>query len=407
MKTEKLKIGITLGLQSNTESIWTNGIKQNVLMMVHLLRNSKKNYEVCILNTFDVDFTQRPSYLEGTDVYNFNEKYMDMDLIIVMGAQVHEDRLKKFRESGENKKVVSYKCGNNYILALEEILFKDGSMSGEYEQEIDELWYIPQQDETNRGFYRTLHRAKSIIVPFVWHQKFLYENVVAIQKGYNSGHYKKDWKYNREKENKIIGIMEPNLNMVKFSLIPAMIVEECYRTEVGKKFIESLRITNAEKLKSNKKFMSFIKTFDLFKDKKVSGESRYQTAYLLTQHIDILICHQILNPLNYLYLDVAYLGYPVLHNAYMCKDLGYYYENSDTKDGAEKLSWILENHDKNIESYNERNDKVLQRYHADNPKLVLQYDKLIEGLYKGGNEKTTYNYKTNSLKWDKIKSQTN
>ena len=38
-KTKNLKIGITLGLQSNTESIWTNGIKQNVLMLVHLLKN--------------------------------------------------------------------------------------------------------------------------------------------------------------------------------------------------------------------------------------------------------------------------------------------------------------------------------------------------------------------------------
>jgi hypothetical protein len=29
---------------------------------------------------------------------------MDMDLIIVMGAQVFDSQLKKFRESGENKK---------------------------------------------------------------------------------------------------------------------------------------------------------------------------------------------------------------------------------------------------------------------------------------------------------------
>ena len=38
--TEKIKIGITLGLKDNKESIWTNGIKQNVLMMIHMLKNS-------------------------------------------------------------------------------------------------------------------------------------------------------------------------------------------------------------------------------------------------------------------------------------------------------------------------------------------------------------------------------
>jgi hypothetical protein len=60
-----MKIGITLGLKDNKESIWTNGIKQNVLMLVHLLKNSKKNYEVYILNSMNVDFTERPSYLNG------------------------------------------------------------------------------------------------------------------------------------------------------------------------------------------------------------------------------------------------------------------------------------------------------------------------------------------------------
>lgn len=84
---KNLKIGITLGLQSNTESIWTNGMKQNVLMFVHLLKQSKNNYEVFILNTFDVDFSEkRPSYLDGIDIYNFKEKFMDMDLIVMMGV---------------------------------------------------------------------------------------------------------------------------------------------------------------------------------------------------------------------------------------------------------------------------------------------------------------------------------
>jgi hypothetical protein len=103
--------------------------------------------------------------------------------------------------------------------------------------------------------------------------------------------------------------------------------------------------------------MSIIQTFDLFKEGKISAESRYQTAYMLTQHLDVLICHQLLNPLNYLYLDAAYLGYPVLHNAPMCKDLGYYYEGSDTVEASKILNYILTEHDKNIDEYNEKNDK--------------------------------------------------
>jgi len=393
---KNLKIGITLGLQSNTESIWTNGMKQNVLMFVHLLKKSKQEYEVYILNTFDVDFsTQRPSYLEGIDIYNFKEKFMEMDLIVMMGAQVYDEDIKKFKEN-KNKRFIGYKCGNNYVIHMENVLFRENKPKYfEYESTFDELWYIPQQDDTNNGFFSTLYRTNAFIVPFIWHNKFLHEAVIGIEQGFKSGKYKKGYKYDPTKEKKVIGIMEPNINIVKYGLIPTMIAEESYRTEIGKNKIDKVMISNGEKLKTNHEFMSILKTFDLHKDKKITAESRYQTDFILTQYFDIVISHQILNPLNYLYLDAAYLGYPVLHNATLCKDLGYYYENGDTKQGAKMLNYILTEHDNNILEYHKKNDLVLQRYYADNEELIETYDKLIYNLFNGGNKNLIYNPDTN------------
>jgi hypothetical protein len=393
---KNLKIGITLGLQSNTESIWTNGMKQNVLMFVHLLKQSKNNYEVFILNTFDVDFSEkRPSYLDGIDVYNFKEKFMDMDLIVMMGAQVYDEDIKKFKEN-KNKRFIGYKCGNNYVIHMENVLFRENKPKYfEYESTFDELWYIPQQHDTNNGFFSTLYRTNAFIVPFIWHNKFLHEAVIGIEQGFKNGKYKKGYKYDPTKEKKVIGIMEPNINIVKYGLIPTMIAEESYRTEIGKNKIDKVMISNGEKLKTNHEFMSILKTFDLHKDKKITAESRYQTAFILTQYFDIVISHQILNPLNYLYLDAAYLGYPVLHNATLCKDLGYYYENGDTKQGAKMLNYILTEHDNNIVEYHKKNDLVLQRYYADNEELIETYDKLIYNLFNGGNKDLIYNPDTN------------
>ena len=393
---KNLKIGITLGLQSNTESIWTNGMKQNVLMFVHLLKQSKNDYQVCILNTIDVDFSEKkPSYLDGIDIYNFKEKFMDMDLIVMMGAQVYDADIQKFKED-KNKRFIGYKCGNNYVIHMENVMFKENKKKYfEYENTFDELWYIPQQHDTNSGFFSTLYRTNAFIVPFIWHHKFLLESVKDIEKGYADGRYKKGYKYNPDKEKKVIGIMEPNINIVKYGLIPAMIAEESYRGDVGNSKIDKVMITNGEKVKANYEFMSIIRTFDLFKDKKLSAESRYQTAFILTQYFDIVISHQILNPLNYLYLDAAFLGYPVLHNASLCKDLGYYYENGDTKQGAKMLDYILTEHDNNLQEYHERNDLVLQRYHADNENLIETYDKLIYNLFNGGNKDLIYNPDTN------------
>ena len=394
---KNLKIGITLALKSYSESIWTNGMKQNVLMFAHMLKNSKNNYDVCILNTnkLDEETTQKPNYLSDLEVYFFEDKYMEMDLIFMMGAQVHESKILKFKENN-NKKYVAYKCGNNYILNAEKVLFEENKKKYiEYETTFDEVWYIPQQHETNFGFFKTVYKTDALIVPFIWHHKFLLESVKDIEKSHSEGKYKKGYKYVPHKEQKTIGVMEPNINVIKYALIPSLIVEESYRSDIGKEKIKSLMITNAEKLKSNYEFMGIVKTFDLFKDKKISAESRYQTAFILTQHLDVLVCHQVLNPLNYLYLDAAFLGYPVLHNAPLCKDLGYYYEGSDTVEGSKQLNYILTEHDNNLTEYHERNDVVLQRYHADNQDIVETYDKMIYNLFNGGNKHLIYNPKTN------------
>ena len=105
------KMGITIGLKSNTESIWTNGIKQNVLMLHHLLKKSHNNYQVTLLNTIKVDWSTKPSYLKDIDICYFDESYEKMDLIIVMGAQVESEKIKKFKSI---KSVCSYRKCVNY-----------------------------------------------------------------------------------------------------------------------------------------------------------------------------------------------------------------------------------------------------------------------------------------------------
>ncbi len=97
-----LKIGITVSIKSSDDSIWTNGIKLNTLIMTTLLKKSSQNYEVCLLNTGGLDLNKKPKYLSNIEIYNFDEKYLDMDLIIVLGAQVHEEHLIKFSLSSLN-----------------------------------------------------------------------------------------------------------------------------------------------------------------------------------------------------------------------------------------------------------------------------------------------------------------
>jgi hypothetical protein len=395
--TENIKIGITIALNDIKESMWTNGMKLNILMLINLLKKSNKNYEIHLLNTKEIDLSNPPQHFDGINVSLLKDKYKEMDLIISMGAQADFELIREFKHQKPTNKYIGYKCGNNYVLAIEDMLFKGGS-HGMFEDMFDEIWYVPQQDYNNSGYYRTLYRANSISVPFLWDNSFLDSSLKIIASQHEEGRYKKNHLYNPTKEKKVIGIMEPNLNTVKTCVIPILVAEESYRSETGKEKIEKLMITNAKDvLSKNPSFTSMIKSLDIFKDNKVSVEHRYQTSFVVSQFIDIVVSHQIMNPLNYLYLDVAYMGYPVLHNAPYCKDVGYYFNESDTRDGAKMLNWILENHDNNLDLYKTRNKQALWRYHVSNPLILSTYEKLIHNLFNGGNSPDLkYNPATNN-----------
>jgi len=395
---KNLKIGITIKLESVEDSMWTNGMKLNILMLINLLNNSENNYEVHLLNVKDISLENMPKHLQEVNFGLLGDKYKDMDLLISMGAQVNQHIIDHYRED-PNKKIIVYKCGNNYVLSMEAILFKDSPEHYPiFDEGIDEIWYVPQQHETNRGFYRTMYRCNVLPVPFIWDSKYIDYSLNSVDASFEAGAYKKDSKYDPTKEKKTIGVMEPNINVVKFGLIPSMIAEECYRGYIGKEKIDRLMITNSTNIVKHKEFMGMIKTFDLYKDGKINGEARYQTAYIVSQFMDVVISHQVLNPLNYLYLDVAYMGYPVLHNAPLCKDVGYYYEGGDTKEAAKMLEHILLTHDNNLEEYKERTRKSLERYLVSNKNLILSYDALIHNLFNGGNkEDLVYCEKTNTV----------
>ena len=152
----------------------------------------------------------------------------------------------------------------------------------------------------------------------------------------------------------------------------------------------------------NNYFKGMLKQLDIVKTKipLISFVPRYPVATMLAEETDIVISHQWENPLNYSYLDAIHFGYPMVHNAEMIKDAGYYYKDFNISDGAKQLEYALNDHDQNIKEYAERNKKVLWRYTSTNPELVDTYRKLIENLFEPGKHKLSYKYnpKTNLYK---------
>jgi hypothetical protein len=92
---------------------------------------------------------------------------------------------------------------------------------------------------------------------------------------------------------------------------------------------------------------------------------------------DVVVSHQWTNPLNYFYFDVCWQGYPLVHNASLAPDLGYYYPDNDVQQGADALLRALHRHDDDWEAYILRQRKILRRYTCEDSSLVAAYDELL------------------------------
>ena len=57
MNPRSLRIGITIGLQQEAETLWNNGIKQNALFLAEALKHCPNVASVVVVNTTSVAVT--------------------------------------------------------------------------------------------------------------------------------------------------------------------------------------------------------------------------------------------------------------------------------------------------------------------------------------------------------------
>lgn len=368
-----MKIGITVGFLTADESIWVNGIKQNAFFLMKTLRAAFPDADVCLANTTAVDVGQ--TMWNGADIplYALNDIISELDLLVVLGGAITQQQTDAVKRQGG--KVVGYKCGSEYVVSMEAVMF-NRQVTGEpyYNRGFDALWIIPQVAEINAPFYEVMHRIRSQVVPFIWDPCFLEAAASVLPEG---------GLYRPGRTQKRITIMEPNADVLKYFLYPLMLVEKTYRTGGGE-WIDFVSVTNTQSFRTHREFLGVVSHIDLVRDRKCYFENRFETAWFLANHSDVVVSHQWGNPLNYAYLEACWLGYPLVHNAELLMDAGYYYPGFSIDVGADRLKTVLQSHDQDADGYLARQRSVISRFLADNQEVVSTYRRLVIDVMQSG-----------------------
>ena len=109
-------------------------------------------------------------------------------------------------------------------------------------------------------------------------------------------------------------------------------------------------------------------------------EGRFATADIMIQHANAVVSHHWENGLNYLYYDILYGGYPLIHNSTFIKDFGYYYPDFNPIAGGDVLLDALENHRERLDEYRMRAKVLLDRVNATAAANVALHVDLVKEL---------------------------
>lgn len=376
----KINIGITIKLSDpKTDSLFSNGIRQNVILLQEMYEKCKNVNKSYIINTSDID----PELYKGTSWERYSpfiinsEQVKEMcDIVVICHGNTTLKNYSEYKKLG--KKLIVQVLGSELCNFNESILFKP-EPSNIYKRNpfVTTVWTSPHFYDRDRFFFEARYNCPVYEAPYIWDPRFIEEHVKTLKKP------EKPILYTPKSEKKRISVVEPNINMVKTCAVPIITSELFFRKNPD--FIDKISIFGAKKLSEKKDMVDFATGLESYKAKKLFFEARYPIVWTLSSHTDILLSHQNQCELNYAYLDAAWLGYPVVHNSPMMKELGWYYPDNNSTIAVEHLSYIVRNFD-NLHYPNDRylneSRNFAYRYMIDNPKNIEGYELLIEKALK-------------------------
>lgn len=368
----KFKVGLSAiaGQEDVHGHMWTNGMTQNLVYLALLMQRLRAVAEVFVVPYPYDQVPHQPSVAFGFRQMTMEDATQHLDIFIEVGTRIPIENVTRIQARGG--KVVSYVAGNSFVMSLEAVvnqLHDRGEVLPPFE--FDATWITPQHWRTNQSYSR-LTRARQVYqVGQIWDPVILRQGISSINHHF---FYKR-----RLNAGVSIGVFEPNVNVVKTFHFPALVAEHLYRSRPDA--VHHVFATNTFHLREHPHFVDFCQSLDLVKSNKLTSENRFPVYQLLGQYVDTVVVHHWENGLNYLYYDVLYGGYPLVHNSEFLREVGYYYNAFDVADGARALQQAWESHDSEFDRYMASAHELLWAVNPDNPTLQRQHTQLIEALF--------------------------
>jgi hypothetical protein len=263
------------------------------------------------------------------------------------------DRATVMRIRERGTKVIAYKGGNGCVISMEAMCASPPRPDAEryFDHDYyDAIWMTPQHLHTYRGWCETIYRCPVHEVPQIWEPLLLETQPPEIRSnlGYRPG--KGAWR---------VGIMDPNVTVMKTSHLPMLVCEAAYRKSPAE--FAAIYVSNGWPHRDNAHFRGFTLAMKAAQAGIMTLEPRFVGPQFIANHCDAVVTHHWENGLNYLYYEVLAGNYPLIHNSKFLKTYGYYYADFDAEEGARALLQARREHDDHLGRSRDKNAALIAR----------------------------------------------
>ena len=394
----KRMVGVLI--KPDEAGIFNNGLNQNGFFLYRLLQkiDTVQPFLVGMMKDIPKENQSPDNYITafGIPIVPFNS-FIDtyrLDVLICATYAVEPEDAAPLKATGT--KFVSPVWGHKYAMNHEAMVFghlqaskgkprnfADSGIWRRNEGMIDAVWLSPHFSWTKQYLAACydMPLSKTFTAPYIWSPEFVADSMTKVKEfesGKTSPYFMRG-----DPKNKHIYSLEPNINIVKTSLVPFRILETLQKKERDQ--FEHCFFYGGERAGHNKHFVRLVNEsiFSLGngKTEKISFEHRTRLSHVFTQ-AKVQLAHHFDCGLNYTYLEAAYYHHPIVHNSEFMKEMGYYYRGAAVHDAAAQLSKALRHEDRHdLDDYNALCDEVVHRYSIDDPANIEGYRTLIENLF--------------------------
>jgi hypothetical protein len=329
----------------NDESLFTNGLTQNIVILYDLFESM--GYKSYLFQHGQV-VEDRKQFLNNYDVIFSNQiinNQLEIKAFIEIGMSIDSATRAYLRSNGT--KIIKIYLGNIINIDIENIQnFHSIFFSHHVVGEIDQVWVSPHYKQ-HIDYAAVLNQTEiknSNIAPYVWDPCFItrYGTKDTIE-----------WAPPADWRTQDIVIMDPNISFQKcyfYSLLLCEAFSKKYPEWQGK-----VQIINGDKIKIDANSLNFVlPSLTLYKQDRIVLHGRKNIHTILKDHrSSCFITHQWNNDFNYMTLELLYCNYPILHNSEGWDKFGYVYSVNKWDEAIETMYNAFKNH-----KYNLNNDSI-------------------------------------------------